>query len=81
MLSAGIYSTYSCSKLFSTVRFEQCNGESFSVSNRASLKILAFAASDSPKSSIKIAYPERNTMEKKPMVTPKLPLMNLLFES
>ena len=27
----------------------------FSVSNRASLKILAFAASDSPKSSVKIA--------------------------
>ena len=57
MLSAGrlYHSTLSCSKLFSTVRFEQCNRESFSVSNRASLKILAFAASDSPKSSIKIA--------------------------
>ena len=37
--------------------------------NRASLKILAFASSDSPKSSIKIPYPERNTVEKKPMVT------------
>ena len=39
------------------------------MSNRASLKILAFASSDSPKSSIKIPYPERNTVEKKPMVT------------
>ena len=53
----------------SAVRFEQCNGASFSVSHRASLKILAFAASDSPKSSIKVAYPERNRMEKKPIVT------------
>ena len=41
--------------LSSTVRFEQCNNKSLSVSNRASLKILAFAASDSLKSSIKIA--------------------------
>ena len=42
--------------------FEQCNGESFSVSNRASLKILAFAASGSPKLSIKLAYPERMSL-------------------
>ena len=42
---------------------------SLSLSNRASLKILAFAASDSPKSLIKIAYHERNTVETKPMVT------------
>ena len=49
--------------------FEECYGESFAVSNRASLKILAFAASDSSKSSIKIAYPERNGMGKTPMVT------------
>ena len=71
MLSAGrpYHSTLSCLKFFSTARFDQCNGESFSVFNRASLKILAFAASDSPKSSIKIPYPERNTVEKKPMVT------------
>ncbi|CAH3024008.1 unnamed protein product [Porites evermanni] len=41
---------------------------SLSLSNRASLKTLAFASSDSPKSSIKIPYPERNTVEKKPMV-------------
>ena len=40
-----------------------------SLSNRPSLKTLAFASSDSPKSSIKIPYPERNTVEKKPMVT------------
>ena len=53
----------------STVRFEQCIGESFSVSNRASLKILVFASSDSPKSSIKIPFPGRNTVEKMPMVT------------
>ena len=39
------------------------------MSNRASLKILAFAASDSPRSSIKIGYPERNGVEKKPIVT------------
>ena len=31
--------------------------------------ILAFAPSDSPKSWIKIAYSERNTLEKKPIVT------------
>ena len=49
--------------------FEECHGESFAVCNRASLKSLAFAASDSSKSSIKIAYPERNTVEKKPVVT------------
>ena len=42
---------------------------SLSLSNRPSLKTLAFASSDSPKSSIKIPYPERNTVEKKPMVT------------
>ena len=42
---------------------------SLSLSNRPSLKTLAFASSDSPKSSIKIPYPERNTEEKKPMVT------------
>ena len=43
--------------------FEGCHGESFAVSNRASLEFLAFAASVSSKSSIKIAYPERNGME------------------
>ena len=48
--------------------FEGCHGESFAVCNRASLKSLAFAASDSSKSSIKIAYPERNTVGKKLMV-------------
>ena len=42
---------------------------SLSLSNRPSLKTLAFASSDSPKSSIKIPCPERNTVEKKPMVT------------
>ena len=42
---------------------------SLSLSNRPSLKTLAFASSDSPKSSIKIPYPERNTVEKKSMVT------------
>ena len=42
---------------------------SLSLSNRPLLKTLAFASSDSPKSSIKIPYPERNTVEKKPMVT------------
>ena len=42
---------------------------SLSLSNRPSLKTLAFASSDSPKSSIKIPYPERNTVEKKPVVT------------
>ena len=36
---------------------------------RHSRLILAFASSDSPKSSIKIPYPERSTVEKKPMVT------------
>ena len=40
----------------------------FAVCNRASLKSLAFAASDSSKSSIKIAYPERNGIGKTPMV-------------
>ena len=49
--------------------FEECHGESFAVCNRASLKSLAFAASDSSKSPIKIAYSERNTVEKKVMVT------------
>ena len=49
--------------------FEECHGKSFSISNRASLKFLAFAASDSPKSSSKIAYPERNGMWKTLMVT------------
>ena len=49
--------------------FEECHGESFAVSNRASLKSLALAASGSSKSSIKIAYPERNGMGKTPMVT------------
>ena len=49
--------------------FEGCHGESFAVCNRASLKSLAFAASDSSKSSIKIAYPEGNGMGKTPMVT------------
>ena len=48
--------------------FEKCYGESFAVTNRASLKILAFAASDSSKSSIKIAYPERNGLGKTPVV-------------
>ena len=48
--------------------FEECHGESFAVCNRASLKSLAFAASDSSKSSIKIAYPERNGMGKTPVV-------------
>ena len=33
------------------------------------IESLAFAASDSSKSSIKIAYPERNGMGKTPMVT------------
>ena len=42
---------------------------SLSLSNRPSLKTLAFTSSESPKSSIKIPYPERNTVEKKPMVT------------
>ena len=42
---------------------------SLSLSHRPSLKTLAFASSDSPKSSIKIPYPERSTVEKKPMVT------------
>ena len=42
---------------------------SLSLSNRPSLKTLAFASSNSLKSSIKIPYPERNTVEKKPMVT------------
>ena len=41
----------------------------FAVCHRASLKSLAFAASDSSKSSIKIAYPERNGMGKTQMVT------------
>ena len=45
--------------------FEECYGESFAVSNRASLNVLAFAASDL----IKIAYPEQNGMGKTPMVT------------
>ena len=49
--------------------FEECHGESFAVCNRASLQSLAFAAFDSSKSSIKIAYPERNGMGKTPMVT------------
>ena len=49
--------------------FEECHGESFADCNRASLKFLAFAASVSSKSSIKIAYPERNGMGKTPMVT------------
>ena len=49
--------------------FEGCHGESFAVSNRASLEFLAFASSVSSKSSIKIAYPERNGMGKTPMVT------------
>ena len=49
--------------------FEECHGNSFAVSNRASLNILALAASDSSKLSIKIAYPERNGMRKTPMVT------------
>ena len=49
--------------------FEECHGKSFSISNRASLKFLAFAASDSSKSSSKIAYPERNGMWKTLMVT------------
>ena len=44
-------------------------GMSWRVSNRPSLKILAFAASDSSKSSINIAYPERYGMGKTPMVT------------
>ena len=48
--------------------FEECHGESFAVCNRASLKSLTFAASDSSESSVKIAYAERNTVEKKPMV-------------
>jgi len=40
------------------------------VSNRAPVKILAFAAaSDLPKSSIEIASLERNGMRKTPMVT------------
>ena len=39
---------------------------SLSLSNRPSLKTLA--SSDSPKSSIKVPYPERNTVEKKPVV-------------
>ena len=70
LISGRLYrSSQSCSKLYSTVRFDLCNGESFSVSNRASLKILAFASSDSPKSAIRIPCPERNTVEKKPMVT------------
>ena len=47
----------------------ECHGESFAVCNRASLKSLAFAAPDSSKSSIKIAYPERNSVEKKLIVT------------
>ena len=47
---------------------EECHGESFAVCNRVSLKSLAFAASDSLKSSIKIVYPERNTVGKKLMV-------------
>ena len=41
----------------------------FAVCNQASLKSLAFAASDSPKSSIRIAYPKRNSVEKKLIVT------------
>ena len=50
--------------------FEECHCQSaFAVSNQASLKILAFAASDSSKSSIKIACPERNGMGKTPMIT------------
>ena len=49
--------------------FEEYYGESFAVCHRASLKSLAFAASDSSKSSIKIAYPERNGMGKTQMVT------------
>ena len=47
---------------------EGCHGESFALCNRASLKSLAFAASDSSKSSIKIAYPERNGLGKTPVV-------------
>ena len=49
--------------------FEERHGESCAVCKRASLKSLAFAASDSSKSSVKIAYPERNEMGKMPMVT------------
>ena len=49
--------------------FEEYYGESFAVCHLASLKSLAFAASDSLKSSIKIAYPERNGMGKTQMVT------------
>ena len=49
--------------------FEEYYGESYAVCHRVSLKTLAFAASDSSKSSIKIAYPERNGMGKTPMVT------------
>ena len=52
--------TETCTQLHG---FEECHGESFAVCYRASLKSLAFAASDSLKSSIKIAYPERNTVE------------------
>ena len=49
--------------------FEEYYDESLAVCHLASLKSLAFAASDSSKSSIKIAYPERNGMGKKQMVT------------
>ena len=49
--------------------FEECHCESFAVCNRASLKSLAFAASDLSKTSIKIAYPERNEMGKTSIVT------------
>ena len=49
--------------------FEVYYGESFAVCHRASLKSLAFVDSDSSKSSIKIAYPERNGMGKTQMVT------------
>ena len=39
--------------------------------NECRYRFAAFAAFDLEKSSIKIAYPERNTAEKKPMVTVK----------
>ena len=42
--------------------FEKCHCLSFTVYNRPSLKSLAFPVSDSSKSPIKIAYPERSGM-------------------
>ena len=60
--------------------FEGCHGESFAVSNRASLEFLAFAASVSSKSSIKIAYPERNGMGKRRWSQFKVPTARRLYD-